>query len=405
MVVSLPTSLGSAIDTLCSQAFGARNYRALGNYFNRAVLIINIVMIPLLIISWNTEKLFASLGYDLELARNIGEYIRYQIPSMVLEVQVLLVIRFLQCQRIYHVQFYFSLLAAATHTVICFMFVRVFHLKLKGASIALNITSLTRFIVFYCYVKFSDRFVLSWIHFDSQSFAKWRDFFRIAIPNALMVLPEYFGLFILGFEAGYLSKAELASHSIMTNILNFIYGIAYGFGTCSGTLAGNSIGEMRPDLTAHVPFIGIKYYYLTYALILVPLLLFKTQIIHLFSSEKRIVELCGSLMVLTYATQLTDGFQAIKSKVLQGVGKTVTAAVGNVIAFIAILHPVAIFLAFFMKMGVFGLWIGWFVGTGCAAIFYLIVWYTLDLNSIANEIKEKNQEEVLNDLTRGFEMN
>jgi len=403
MVISVPTGLGNAVYTSCSQAFGVRNYRSLGNFFNRAILIVSITLIPLLVISWNVERIFILLGYEQLLAKSMGEYIRYQIPSMILKVQVLLIIRFLQSQRVYHVQFYFSLLAAGTHTVVCYVFVHVLRFGLKGASIALNITSLIRFIAFYSYVKFSDRFVLSWIHFDAQSFVKWKDFLKIAIPNTLMIMPDYFGLFILSFEAGYLSKTELASHSIMANLLKFIYGIAYGIGTCSGTLAGNSLSEMHADLIARVPLLGLKYYYLSYAIVLIPLLLFKKQIIHLFSSEESIVKLCSSLILLLYATQLTDGFQVIQNNVLQSVGKTVMVAIGNAIAFIIILHPVAIFLTFHTKLRVFGLWVGWFVATGCAGVFYLIVWCTLDLKSITIEIKEKNQEEILNTLTHELE--
>ena len=398
MVISLPAGLGSAIDTLCSQAYGAKDYRKLGACFNRGFVIVNIALIPLLMVSWEVGNIFRFCGYDAVLADHISEYVRYQFPAIILQVYTLLIVKFLQSQRIYNIQFYISVLAAGVHTVSCFIFVNILKYKLKGASVALDIAALVEFLAFYGYVKFSDRFGLSWLPFDYQAFTKWKEFFAIAIPNSIMIIPEYFGLFVLGFEAGYLSKSELAAHSIITNFLNFVYGIAYGFTVCAGALAGNSIGESRPDLTARVPFATFKCYYVCLGITMLIMMALRLPILHLFTHDENVLKYAIGLFPLVISTQLTDGCQGILNGILRGVGKTFTAAIGNVIAYIVILHPVAILLAFVAKLGVYGLWIGWFVGTGCSASFYWLVWKSLDLKAISQEIRDKDQDQILDNI-------
>ncbi len=398
VVIALPCGLGTAIDAFCSQAFAAKDFRSLGTVFNRGIIIINLAVMPLLLISWEARRLLALVGYDADLAQAVGDYVRYQFPSMILEIQTLLIMRFLNAHGVNNFQFYVSLTTTLFHAFICYEFVIELNYGIKGASLALNCTSLLHFFLCYGYARISSRFALSWRPFDLDTFRQWGDFFRLALPNALMFIPEYFGLFVLGFEAGYLpSVVSLASHAMMCNILNFVYGIAYGYGVAAGGLVNAALGSDRADLARRLPEAAFKCFYLTLAGVALLLLLLRPLIVRVFTTESQVYDLAYQLFPLVVATQVTDGLQAVFGGILRGIDRTRLAALGNLVSYLFVLHPVALILAFVMKLDVFGLWIGWLVGTGFSGLFYMDVWSKLDLEAAARAIQEANQNLALDE--------
>ena len=391
IVISFSSGLGSAIDTFCSQLYGARDYRGLGIAFNRGALVVTITMIPFLLLTWEVERVFLLLGYPPLLAHNVGEYIRYQFPSIILEMEARLITKFLSSQRIYDPIFYASIVSAGTHLVGCFFLVRVEHLKLKGAAVAADCTSLIHFLLCYFYVKFNGRFALSWIPFNYHAFTKWREFFSVALPNAAMIIPEYIGLFVLGFEAGYLSSAQLTAHAILGNIVEMVNGVACGYAVCAGTLIGNSLGCRRIDLAHKIVRITLKYYYMVLLTIGMLIIGANGLVLGLFTRDKEVLGYAQMVLPIALGTQITDGLQVIYSAVLTGSGKTTAASIGNIVSSAMILHPIAIMLAFYAELGVLGLWIAWWIGTGCSAAFYIYVWRKLDLWVVVTEIGERGE--------------
>ncbi|CAJ2637137.1 unnamed protein product [Trifolium pratense] len=66
--------MASALDTLCGQSYGAKQYRMLGIHMQRAMFILMIVAIPLAIIWANTRSILILLGQDPEISTEAGNY-------------------------------------------------------------------------------------------------------------------------------------------------------------------------------------------------------------------------------------------------------------------------------------------------------------------------------------------
>ncbi len=67
----IPIALGfvSACDTLCSQAYGAGNYKKIGIVVQRVSLITIILMLPVAALWMNSEKILIALGQNHVVAR------------------------------------------------------------------------------------------------------------------------------------------------------------------------------------------------------------------------------------------------------------------------------------------------------------------------------------------------
>ena len=66
----------SAMETLCSQAFGAGNYERVGVILQRAVMIVIFVLTPVVSVFWiNCERILLALGQDAHIAKLASTYV------------------------------------------------------------------------------------------------------------------------------------------------------------------------------------------------------------------------------------------------------------------------------------------------------------------------------------------
>ena len=80
--VSVCFGMASALDTLCTQAYGARLYYLMGCYFNRARVILSIVFVPIFFFMCFTEQFFLLIGQKPEIAYHAGNYCRGMLPGL-----------------------------------------------------------------------------------------------------------------------------------------------------------------------------------------------------------------------------------------------------------------------------------------------------------------------------------
>jgi len=79
---SMLVGLSEAIDTLCSQAFGAGRFRTMGWILQRGLLLLMLASTAAAILFWHSANLLLFFGQDPALAHHAGIYVRYQIPGI-----------------------------------------------------------------------------------------------------------------------------------------------------------------------------------------------------------------------------------------------------------------------------------------------------------------------------------
>ena len=80
--VSICFGLASALDTLCTHAYGAKLYYLMGCYLNRSLLILTIVFIPVFFILFFIEFLLLSINQKAEVAYYAGQFCRGLLPGL-----------------------------------------------------------------------------------------------------------------------------------------------------------------------------------------------------------------------------------------------------------------------------------------------------------------------------------
>lgn len=63
-------------------SYGMKDYTMCGVYFNRARVLLTIVMIPLGILLYNTHRVFEMMGFDWEASNEAQQYLYFMIPGV-----------------------------------------------------------------------------------------------------------------------------------------------------------------------------------------------------------------------------------------------------------------------------------------------------------------------------------
>ena len=92
--------MSTSLETLCGQAFGAKQHHLLGVHLQRAMLVLVLVSVPVAAMWGYTGEILAWFGQDPEIAAAAAGYIRGLIPALLVNGPLNCHMRFLQAQNV-----------------------------------------------------------------------------------------------------------------------------------------------------------------------------------------------------------------------------------------------------------------------------------------------------------------
>ena len=204
--------MGSALETLCGQAFGAGQVHMLGIYMQRSCIILLascVVMLPIYIFSGPLLRL---IGQDPGIADLAGKFTILIIPELFSLAINFPTQKFLQAQSKVNVMAWIGSVALANHALLLWLFISVFGWGVIGAAAAYNITSWVIALgqVVYVFGWCRD----AWSGFSSAAFKEIWAFVRLSIASAVMLCLEIWYMMGLCLLAGHLHNAVIAVGSL-----------------------------------------------------------------------------------------------------------------------------------------------------------------------------------------------
>lgn len=179
--------MGSALETLCGQAYGAKQYHMLGIHMQRGMLVLLAISIPISIIWAFAGHIFAFCGQDMEVSVHAGLYARWLIPSIfpygILQCQL----RFLQTQSRLKPLVISTCFTSLIHVLLCWALVFRLGMGNKGAALCDAISYWFNVLILALYIRFASSCKETWTGFSKEGARNLLSFLSIAIPSALMV--------------------------------------------------------------------------------------------------------------------------------------------------------------------------------------------------------------------------
>uniref|UniRef100_A0A0E0LBV2 Protein DETOXIFICATION n=1 Tax=Oryza punctata TaxID=4537 RepID=A0A0E0LBV2_ORYPU len=352
--------MASALDTLCGQAFGARQYHLLGIYKQRAMLLLTVVSVPLAVVWFYTGEILFVLGQDANISAEAGAYARWMIPALFAYGPLQCHVRFLQTQNIVLPVMASAGGAALCHLVVCWVLVYGAGMGSKGAALSNAVSYWINVGILAVYVRISSSCKKTWTGFSTEAFRDALSFFRLAVPSALMVCLEMWSFELIVLLSGLLPnpKLETSVLSISLNTAAFVWMIPFGLGSAISTRVSNELGAGRPN-AARLAVRVVVFMAISEGLV-IGLVLVCVRYIwgHAYSDEEEVVRYVAKMMLVISVSNFFDGIQCVLSGVARGCGWQKIGACVNLGAYYIVGIPSAYLIAFVLQVGGTGLWLG-----------------------------------------------
>ncbi|XP_077230263.1 protein DETOXIFICATION 18-like [Tasmannia lanceolata] len=373
--LALMVGLSGALETLCGQGFGANLYRMLGIYLQSSIITSFLFSVIVSVVWFYSESILIFLHQDAEIAKMAGLFLRYLIPGVFAYGFLQCILRFLQTQNVVIPLVIVSLITFIVHVGITYLMVHHTSLGFKGAAIAASISFWISFILMALYVKYSKKFMHTWEGFALESFHYVLPNMKLAMPSAVMVCLEYWAFEILVLLAGLMKDSENSTSliAICVNTEAVTYMLTIGFSAAVSTRVSNELGAGNIDRAKNAVQVTLKLSFF-FALAVVLSLVFGHSIwASAFSNSQVIKKEFASMTPLLSVSILFDSAQGVLSGVARGCGWQHLAAWTNLASFYLIGMPIAVLLAFKLKLYAKGLWLGLICGLICQACTLLVI--------------------------------
>ncbi|KAL6909663.1 hypothetical protein ACP4OV_001322 [Aristida adscensionis] len=377
---SLLLGMASALDTLCGHAYGARQYSLLGIYKQRAMFLLTLVSVPLAVVWFYTSHILLFFGQDPDIAAEAGAFARWMIPALFAYGPLQCHVRFLQAQNIVLPVMASAGAAAACHLVVCWVLVFGLGLGSKGAALGNAVSYWINVAMLAVYVRASAACKKTWTGFSVEAFSDAVGFLRLAVPSALMVCLVWWSFELLVLLSGLLPNPQLETSvlSITLNTANCVFMIPYGLGVAISTRVSNELGAGRP-WKARLAVRVVMFLAVSEGLVM-GLVMVTVRYVwgRAYSNGEEVVRYVATMMLLLAVSNFLDGIQCVLSGVARGCGWQKIGACVNLGAYYGVGTPAACLMAFLLRIGGMGLWMGIMCGVVVQVVLLVVIILSTD---------------------------
>ncbi|KAJ9169486.1 hypothetical protein P3X46_017674 [Hevea brasiliensis] len=221
--------MGSALETLCGQAFGAGKLDMLGIYLQRSWIILGTTSVLLSFLYIFAAQLLKLIGQTAAISKAAGIFSIWMIPQLFAYALNFPMAKFLQAQSKIMVMALISAAALVLHAFLSWLLMLKLGWGLVGAAIVLNASWLLIDLAQFLYI-ISGTCGRAWNGFSWKAFQNLWSFVRLSLASAVMLCLEVWYFTALILFAGYLKNAEVSvdALSICMNILGWTVMVAIG---------------------------------------------------------------------------------------------------------------------------------------------------------------------------------
>ncbi|KAL6330103.1 hypothetical protein AAG906_040022 [Vitis piasezkii] len=223
--------MGSAVETLCGQAYGAKKFDMLGIYLQKSTVLLTITGVLLTFVYIFSKPILILLGESSRIASAAAIFVYGLIPQIFAYAASFPIQKFLQAQSIVAPSAYISAGTLLVHLLLSWLAVYKMGLGLLGSSLVLSLSGWVVVVGQFLYILKSERCKYTWGGFSVKAFSGLPGFFKLSAASALMLCLETWYFEVLVLLAGLLDHPELAldSLSICMTILGWVYMVSVGF--------------------------------------------------------------------------------------------------------------------------------------------------------------------------------
>jgi MATE family multidrug resistance protein len=383
--------LVTAVAPIIAREVGARRHsvREVRRTLRQGLWSAVAISVPIWVILWHTERILLTLGQEPQLAARAGEYM-HAFQWALLPFLCYLVMRsFLAAME----RPMWGLWAGSIGFVVnaiaawCLVFGKLGfpRLELVGAGVATTFSSTLMFLVLVLVVLLDRKFRRYHLfgRFWRADWRRFRELWRLGLPIAVTLVFEVTAFNAAIFLMGLISSTAIAAHTIAIQIASLAFMVPLGFGQAVTVRVGRAYGAedqegiTRAGWTAYA--MGVGFMLVTASLMLfAPDLLISGFLDRSDPANRPVIELAVTFLAFAALFQIADGAQAVALGMLRGLHDARVPMLVAAFGYWGIGLPLGVLLAFPLRLGGSGIWIGLASGLAVVAALLTIRWLMRD---------------------------
>ncbi|KAF7074168.1 hypothetical protein CFC21_079078 [Triticum aestivum] len=394
--------MASALETLCGQSYGAKQYHMMGISLQRSWIILTgcaVLMLPIFVF---TEPLLVFIGQDPTISAVAGTISLWYIPVMFACVFSFTLQMYLQAQSKNMIITYLAFVSLGVHLFLSWLLTVRLNLGLDGIMtsmvIAMWIPVFGQLIFVFC-----GGCPLTWTGFSSVALTDLVPVLRLSLSSGVMLCLELWYNTILVLLTGYMRNAEVAldALSICLNINGWEMMISIGFLSAIGVRVANELGAGSArrakfaiiNVVATSFSIGLVFF--------IFFLFFRGKLSYIFTTSEEVAAAVASLSPLLAFSILLNSVQPVLSGVAIGAGWQSIVAYVNITTYYLIGIPVGAILGYVFGYHVKGVWVGMLLGTLIQTIVLVFITIRTDWDKQVEVTQERLKRWYITDGNKG----
>jgi len=395
--LSIGWGLLGALDTLVSQAHGARQEDLACTFLQRGRLITTLQLVWIVPLLCSSEWLLCALGQDPLVSSLAAAYNRTSAPALLCLFQFQATAKFLQNQCATMPPMLINLLCSVLHVAWCALFVIRLDLGNAGAGLANAATWTTQWILITVYVLVmgtpSGVRRSKVLGFNAGSLQGWWAYLRVGIPCLLQTSSEWWFWEICALVVGFLGTVALAAHVVALQFVSLQFMLCLGVSSASAALVGNALGANDPQRAARLTKLCLALNLIIWTVNALCIKFGRHFIAATYGTHGEVSRLMQRLLIIYACAGYFDTTQNVMSGILRGMGRMAITGIVYICAYYGIMLPVGCLLAFKAGWGVEGIWWAFALGTSIATLIFSVVLNKTNWNSLAGSISKKMEAE------------
>ncbi|XP_065850744.1 protein DETOXIFICATION 7-like isoform X2 [Euphorbia lathyris] len=350
--------LSGALETLCGQVYGARQYKKIGSYTYTAISSLVSICVLISILWIFMDKLLISIGFDPQISRVASRYSIALIPALFGYAILQSLIRYFQSQGFTLPILVTSSVTFCFHLPLCWALIYKCHFGEIGGSISIGLAYWLNVFLLGLYMRYSPSCQQTRCFCFKEVCSSLHQFWHFAFPSAVMVC----------------------------------------------TRVSNELGAGNPKAARSVVWVVLGISLTEAAIVSTSLFCARNVFGYAYSNDKQVIKYVSQIAPLLSLSIISDTMQAILSGVTRGCGLQRTGAFINLGAYYFVGMPISIVLCFLMHFRAKGLWMGALIGSLLQAAFLALVTLFINWNNQATMAKDRILKHQLQSTVEGIEL-
>ncbi|KAF1324379.1 Multidrug/oligosaccharidyl-lipid/polysaccharide, partial [Globisporangium splendens] len=394
---SIGFGLSSALDTLCSQAYGAKRYDKIGIYFQSGLIVIGACLVPIFLLNWYSEGFLLYLGQEPHVARLAQDFSRYSLPGVPFVFLYELFRKALQAQNIMQPLVVIALIGNIVTIVAGYVLAYHTALGFDGIALARALGNIVLPVLLIPYFKLYPHHLTQWWCDGWNVKEAWSHvgmFLHLGIPGMLQMVMEWWAFEIISLMAGVLpnSLVAMSAHAVLLNVTTMLYMVFVGFSVAANIRVGNCLGANEPKKAQMVARLAMMMAVSISVFIGLTLFTLRKHIAVLFISDPASIAKASRVLLIWSPMEVMDAINCVIQGIFRGAGKQDSAATTNAVAYYAAGIPLAALLGFKFHLGIEGLWIGFGLGVIISASTLVVLFNRWKWDELAEDAQVRTAE-------------